>query len=96
MNSSKTATIIAITALAVAVLFATPLGQAASGLVLPKNSVGAPQLKQSAVTGLKVKNGSLTAADFKPGQLPQALPGPRARRATPGPRDRRASPARPR
>ena len=84
MNSSKTATIIAITALAVAVLFATPLGQAASGLVLPKNWVGAPQLKQSAVTGLKVKNGSLTAADFKPGHQPKGAPGAQGPKGDPG------------
>lgn len=84
MQSSKTATIIAITALAVAVLFATPLGQAASGLVLPKNSVGAAQLRQSAVTGLKVKNGTLTAADFKAGQLPKGAPGPQGPKGDPG------------
>jgi hypothetical protein len=99
MYSSKTATIIATTALAVAVLFATPLGQAASGLVLPKNSVGAAQLRQSAVTGLKVKNGSLTAADFKPGQLPQGAPGPQGPQGpkgdpgVPGQQGRRAIPA---
>jgi hypothetical protein len=56
---------------------------------LPKNSVGAVQLKKSsvggkkiaknAVTSLKVKNGSLLAADFKAGQLPagpKGDPGP--------------------
>lgn len=36
---------------------------------LPRNSVGTPQLKKSAVTGVKVKNGSLTRADFAAGTL---------------------------
>ncbi len=37
---------------------------------LQKNSVGAKQLKRNAVTTKKVKDGSLLAADFAPGQLP--------------------------
>ena len=36
---------------------------------LPANSVGSAQLKNDAVTGLKVKNGTLLAADFKRGQV---------------------------
>jgi len=40
------------------------LGHAAGKFVLPTNSVGAKQLQKSSVTGLKVKNGTLTAADF--------------------------------
>ncbi len=71
-------------ALVVAVLGTTPLGHAAGGLILPKNSVGAAQLKRSAVTGLKVKNGSLTAADFKAGQLPAGLQGPKGDKGDPG------------
>jgi hypothetical protein len=80
MFKSKVTPAIAVTALVVALFGATPLGQAASRLVLPKNSIGAAQIKKSAVsgnkvaknaiTGAKVKNGSLMAADFKPGQLP--------------------------
>jgi hypothetical protein len=77
MSGSKTPTIIAITALAVAVLFATPLGQAASNFVLAKNSVGAAQLKKDAVNSLKVKNGTLVAADFKAGQLRAGPQGPK-------------------
>lgn len=68
-------------------LAATPLGQAAGKLMLPKNSVGSAQLKTNAVTGLKVKNGSLQAADFKPGQLPagpQGLQGPQGPKGTAG------------
>src|SRR5262245_408155 len=92
MFKSKITPLIAVTALVVAVLGATPLGHAASRHVLPKNSVGAVQLKKSsvggkkiaknAVTSLKVKNGSLLAADFKAGQLPQ---GPKGDRGEPGP-----------
>src|SRR5262245_14348879 len=93
MLSSRITPMIAVTALVVAVLGATPLGQAASRIVLPKNSVGAAQLKKSsvagrkiaknAVTSLKVKDGSLLAADFKAGQLPQ---GPKGDPGAPGPK----------
>jgi hypothetical protein len=73
----KVNTIIAVTALAVAVLGATPLGHAATRFVLPTNSVGAAQLKAKSVTGAKVRNGTLTAAKFKAGQLPSGPPGPK-------------------
>jgi hypothetical protein len=53
-------------ALAVAVLGATPLGEAASGLVVPRNSIG---------TG-EVRDRSLLARDFKAGQLPRGPQGP--------------------
>jgi hypothetical protein len=52
------------------------LGVALSGtsyakiLALPLNSVGTPQLRANAVTSPKVKNHSLLAADFKPGEGP--------------------------
>jgi hypothetical protein len=36
---------------------------------LPKNSVGTQQLKKSAVTSVKIKDGSLVAADFAAGTL---------------------------
>ena len=62
--------VLSATALAVAVLGSTSVGEAAQRLVLPKGSVGAAQLKPNAVTGPKVKNGSLTASDFATGQLP--------------------------
>jgi hypothetical protein len=63
-------TIIALTALVVAMFGSTPLGNAAGSLILAKNSVGTPQLKNNAVTTAKVKNGTLTAADFRGGTLP--------------------------
>jgi hypothetical protein len=66
---SKITPIIAVTALVVAVLGATPLGQAASRLVLPKHSVGAAQLKKNAVTSVKIKNNQVTGADVKEATL---------------------------
>jgi hypothetical protein len=92
MFKSRTATILAATALVVAVFGSTPLGHAAGSLVLARNSVGAAQLKTNAVTGpkisknavtsVKVKNGTLLAADFKAGQLPA---GPQGPQGGPGP-----------
>ena len=77
--------IIAITALVVAVLGTTPIGEAAYNAVVPKNSVGAQQLRKGAVTSVKirgdavtsgkVKNRSLKAIDFKLGQLPAGAVG---------------------
>jgi len=48
----------------------------ATVLQVPKNSVGTPQLKNSAVTSAKVKNRSLLRADFATGQLPAGPAGP--------------------
>ena len=44
-------------------------------LALPVNSVGTPQLKANAVITSKVRNYSLLAVDFKPGQLPTGIRG---------------------
>lgn len=77
MFKSKIPTAAAFTALAVAVLGATPVGHAAGKLVLGKGSVGTSQLKRNAVTSAKVKNRSLLAADFKKGQLPAGPQGPK-------------------
>jgi hypothetical protein len=67
--------VISVVALVVAVLGATPVGEAALN-ALPKNSVGPLQLQQAAVTSIKVKNGSLLVKDFMPGQIPQGPAGP--------------------
>jgi len=76
------ALVLSVTALAVAVFGATPLGQAAVSMVLPANSVGTTQLKVAAVTGAKIKNGTLTAAKFKAGTL---LAGPQGPKGDAGP-----------
>jgi hypothetical protein len=94
MFKSRTATILAATALVVAVFGSTPLGHAAGNLILARNSVGTAQLKKNAVTGpkirknavtsVKVKNGTLLAADFKPSQLPAGPQGPKGDKGDPG------------
>ena len=68
MNTSKTPTILAATALALAVFGSTSIGSAAGRLILPHNSVGSAQLKLGAVTAAKIKDGTLTAAKFKVGE----------------------------
>ncbi|MBA2643008.1 MAG: hypothetical protein H0U82_08790 [Actinobacteria bacterium] len=68
--------LLASAALVVALLGSTPLGEAAGRIVLPRGSVGTAQLQAGAVTAAKVKNRSLLARDFKPGQLPRGEPGP--------------------
>lgn len=45
-------------------------GTAFAATQLAKNSVGTQQLRRNAVTGTKVKDGSLKAADFRAGELP--------------------------
>ena len=54
---------------------------AAAKLTLPRNSVGNAQLRNNAVTSIKVKNFSLRRIDFAPGQVPA---GPRGRTGPPG------------
>ena len=63
-------------ALCVAILGATPAGQAAARFVVPSNSVGTLQLKSGSVTDTKIRKHSLTATDFKVGELPAGQPGP--------------------
>jgi hypothetical protein len=85
MNKSKRWIALAIAAVIVAALTSSPLVQAAGKLIVPRGSVGTPQLKAGAVTGLKVKDGSLAAADFKAGELPAGAQGPKGDTGAAGP-----------
>ena len=80
--------------LATLAMFIALGGASYAALKLPKNSVGTKQLKRNAVTSAKVRNGSLEATDFGPGQLPagedgkqgpQGKPGPEGKQGPPGP-----------
>ena len=86
MFRSKASIVISLSALVVGVFGATPLGRAAAEMVVPKSSVGTKQLKKAAVTSLKVKDGSLLAADFKAGQLPAGPQGPKGDTGPSGPK----------
>jgi hypothetical protein len=77
--------VLSITALAVAVLGSTPVGEAAKNLVVPRASVGTLQLKNNAVTAAKVRNFSLLAADFRRGELPRGRVGPQGPAGPRGP-----------
>jgi len=52
--------------------------------VLPKNSVGTAQLKNNAVIGTKVKNGSLRGVDFAVDELPAGAKGDTGERGEKG------------
>jgi len=78
MFKSKLTPIVAVTALVVAVLGTIPLGRAASGLVLPKNSVGSSQLKKGAVSGKKLATNVVTGAKI----APDAVTGAKAKDGT--------------
>jgi hypothetical protein len=67
------ATVIASVALLVA-LGGTSV--AAVSQLAPRNSVGTAQLRNNAVTSIKVRNGSLLRADFRRGQIPVGPRGP--------------------
>ena len=70
------------------------LGGGAYALTIPKNSVGARQLKKNAVLGSKIKRGAVTSPtvkdhsllskDFQPGQLPAGATGPKGSVGPPG------------
>ena len=59
-------------------------GIAAVTAALPRNSVGPLQLRNNAVTGPKVRNGSLGRADFAAGTLLRGAPGPPGAQGPPG------------
>ena len=68
--------VLSVMALAVALLGATPLGEAAKTIVIPRGAVGTAQLRDGAVTAAKVKDRSLVERDFRKGQLPRGPAGP--------------------
>jgi hypothetical protein len=51
-------------------------GTSYAALKLPKNSVGAKQIKSNAVTSAKIKNGTLKTTDFKANDAPEGPQGP--------------------
>ena len=59
-------------------------GGAYAASTLPRNSVGARQIKPNAVSSSKIKDGSLQGKDFKPGQLPAGATGPAGARGPAG------------
>jgi hypothetical protein len=63
--------------LATVALFIAIGGTSYAALRIPRNSVGHAQLRNNAVTSLKVRNGTLRARDFKAGDLPRGATGPK-------------------
>lgn len=61
--------------LALIALFIALGGTSYAAAKLPKNSVGSKQIRSNAVSGPKVKNGSLLTEDFKAGSIPQGKAG---------------------
>jgi hypothetical protein len=59
-------------------------GVSYAAAVLPRASVGTVQLKANAVTSQKVRDGSVRAVDFVPGQLPAGPSGPQGEKGDPG------------
>ncbi|HEX3325223.1 MAG TPA: hypothetical protein VHR65_08865 [Solirubrobacterales bacterium] len=81
-------------------LFLALGGGAWAATSLPKNSIGTAQLRNGAVTGEKVRVGSLIAGDFAEGELPagprgatgpQGLPGTPGEAGEPGPHGERGA-----
>jgi hypothetical protein len=61
-------------------------GGAYAASTLGRNTVGTGQLKKGAVTGAKVKDGTLAASDFRPGELLRGEHGERGPAGERGPR----------
>jgi hypothetical protein len=59
-------------------------GTGYAAIALPANSVGTKQLKNGAVIAAKVKRGTLRAANFAPGQIPEGAKGDRGADGLPG------------
>jgi hypothetical protein len=61
--------------ISVIALFVALGGASYAAIKIPRNSVGAAQIKKNAVTSPKVKDRSLLAKDFRTGQLPRGARG---------------------
>lgn len=68
-----------------ALVLALSSGAAFAASTLPRGSVGTPQLKDNAVTGAKVSDGTLRAKDFAANSLPSGRPGEPGPSGAPGP-----------
>jgi hypothetical protein len=77
------------TVVASVALFAALGGSSYAAISLPKGSVGTKQIRANAVRSSKVKDHSLLARDFKPGQLPA---GPRGPKGDAGPKGNTGAP----
>jgi hypothetical protein len=71
--------------ISVLALFLALGGTGYAALKLPKNSVGAKQIKRNAINSAKVRNRSLKVVDFGPGQLPVGAAGPTGATGRTGP-----------
>lgn len=76
--------LVAAVAVVAAVLAFTSVGEAAKRLVLPPRSVGAEQLKANAVTGVKIRPGSIQVNDLSQAAR-QSLVGPQGPQGPVGP-----------
>jgi hypothetical protein len=91
---SRLPVICSFSALIVALLGITPIGEAAYDAVVPRNSVGTAQLQRNAVKAAKIApnairtghvlDGSLLVADFKAGQIPQGPKGDKGEKGDAG------------
>lgn len=63
--SSRLQSALSVTALVVALLGWTPLGEAARNAAFPANSVGTAQLRANAVVSAKIRNGSVSGIDVQ-------------------------------
>jgi hypothetical protein len=82
LSRPSPAAIVACLALLVAL---SGTGIAGVSALVPRNSVGTTELKNNAVTGVKVKDGSLAAKDFRAGQIPAGPTGPAGAAGAAGP-----------
>ncbi len=79
------ALLVALGGTSMAAVTATAPANSVNTAALKKNAVTNPKIGGSAVTGDKVKNGSLKKADFASGQIPAGPPGPEGPAGPAGP-----------